>query len=276
MKKILIAGALLAALGVAQAQAVSGVINYDFKKQTGSATTSGIADAEIDITATEDLGAVKVTAGLGLNGNGRGETLSGTDAYVSVASPAGTVTVGQLEVANGLKANTFGLAPVMGTDGTVLAAASDLDVAKYTSPAFSGFTASVAAVRGVDSTGGHTYVTGVAGDVGPVKATADYTNTSKRVRVSGSMDLGAATIGAGWSGRETNVENSWAVAFAVPMGPVTVGAVHSRGDGRATELGSKYALSKRTSVNTAIRKVTENSVAANNATSYRVRLSHTF
>jgi hypothetical protein len=277
MKKIFIAGALLAALGVAQAQtSVTGVINYDFTKQSGAKMATGLADSEININTTEDLGAVKVTASLGLNGAGRGEELSGTDAYIAILSPVGAVTVGQVEAANGLKANTFGMAPVMGADGIVLAAKSNIDMVKYTTPAIAGFTGSVSATRGVDSTGEHSYVAGLKGAVGPVKATADYTNTSKRVRVSGSMDLGMAQVGAGWSGNETGRKNSWTVASAVPVGPLTVGAAYSNGDGKAVELGTTYALSKRTGVSAAVRKVKDNSVESNNSTDYRVRVSHSF
>ena len=278
MKKIVISALLAGLVSVASAQAVvSGVINYDYKTATGAANTTGLADSQINFAATEDLGGgVKVTAGVGLNGAGRNETVAGTDAYVAVASRAGTVTTGQLEVANGLKANTFGLAPVQGADGIVLGAASNLDVVKYATPAIGGFTASVSSVRAIDGTGERKNVYGVAGKVAMLNTAVDYTDTSKRVRASASTKLGGLTLGGGVSRNETGVADSWVVAAAMPVGPVTVGAAYSDGNGKAKEVGVQYNLSKRTAVQVAYRDVTENTTAANNVATTRVRLSHSF
>jgi hypothetical protein len=278
MKKIVISALLAGLVSTASAQAViSGVVNYDYAKAQASAATTGLADSQINLVATETIsGGIKVTAGVGLNGAGRGETVSGNDAYVSIAAPVGTVTVGQLEVANGLKANTFGLAPIQGADGVVLGAKSNLDVVKYVSPAIGGFSASVNSVRAVDGTGERTNVFGVAGKVAMFNTTVDYTDETKRVRASASTTVAGLTVGAGVSRQETGVADSWVVAAAMPVGPVTVGAAYSDGNGKAKEVGVQYNLSKRTAVQVAYRDVTENTTAANNVSKTRVRLSHLF
>jgi len=278
MKKIAIASALTLMAGVASAQVVvGGTIRYDMTKADGSASTTGIAKSEVTFRSTEDLGnGIKVTAGLGLNGAERGATVTGTDAFIAVATPAGEVMVGQVEVANGLLANTQGLTPVQGSEGIVLGATANYDVAQYTSPAMMGFKATATALRGIDATDDHTYVVGVEGKVGPVAARADYTDGTERVRVSGQVNVMGVAVGAGWSGNETGVKDSWIVAAAVPVGPVTVGATYANGNGKATAVAAKYALSKRTSIGLAYRDVTENSVAAKNVATTRVRLQHTF
>lgn len=277
MKKIVISALLMGLVSVVSAQTISGKLNYDYTKAQGSANTTGLADSQINVTATEDIGTgIKVTAGLGINGAGRGETVSGTDAFVAVASPVGTVTAGQLEIANGLKANTFGLVPVIGADGVVLAAKSNLDVIKYATPAVAGFSASLASVRAVDGTGERTNVVGLTGKVAMLNTTVDYTDTSKRVRASASTKFGGVVVGGGVSRNETGVADSWTVAAAVPVGPLTVGAAYSDGNGKAKEVGAQYNLSKRTSVQVAYRKVEENTVAANNVATTRVRLQHLF
>lgn len=278
MKKIVISTLLAGLVSVASAQAVvSGVVNYDYKKSGSAAATTGLADSQIMLSVSEDLApGIKASAGLGLNGAGRNETVSGRDAYISVAAPVGTVTVGQIEIANGLKANTFGLAPVMGADGVVLGAAANKDMVKYATPSIGGFSASVASVRDVDGTGERTNVYGVTGTVAVFNTAVDYTDTSKRVRASVSAKTGILTLGAGVSRQETGVADSWAVAAAVPVGPVTVGAVYSDGNGKSTEVGAQYNLSKRTAVQVAYRKVEENTTAANNVSTTRVRLSHSF
>jgi predicted porin len=190
--------------------------------------------------------------------------------------------VGQVEVANGLLANSQDLTPVQGSEGIVLGSTANYDVAKYTSPAVMGFKATATAVRGIDATGDHTYILGAEGKVGPVTGKVDYTDGTERVRLSGSVTVMGLSLGAGWSGNEkvestgAAVKDSWIVAAAMPVGPVTVGATYADGNGKATEVAAKYSLSKRTSVAVAYRDVTENSVAAKNVATTRVRLQHTF
>ena len=284
MKKIVISTLLMGLVGIASAQTVSlgGTIRYDVVDADGAATTAGVSKSEITFRATEEIGkGIKVTAGLGLNGAGRGETVEGTDAFVAVATPVGELMVGQVEVANGIIGNSQDLAPVIGSEGVVLAATENKDVVKYTSPAVAGFKASLSATRalganGASSSADYAYTVGVAGAVGPVTGKVDYTDGTERIRVSGSVNVMGVAVGAGWSGNEKNVKNSWSVGAAMPVGPLTVGAAYSEGNGKAKEVGAQYNLSKRTSVGVAYQDITENTVAANNISTTRVRLQHTF
>jgi predicted porin len=279
MKKIAIAAVLAAAASVAAAQVtVGGTVRYDIVDAKGTArATTGITKSEITFTATEDLWqGVVAEVRLGLDGAGRGETVTGTDTFVSIKSPVGTVTVGQFEVVNSILARSQDLAPVIGSEGVVLADNADKNVIQYTTPAVSGFSASISALRDVDSTSKHVYVVGVNGAVGPVDAAIDYTNDTKRVRISSVVDIAGVAVGAGWSGKETGVKDSWSVGAAVPVGAFTVGAVFSRGDGEAREVAVAYNFSQRTTVALAYRDVTKHSTAANNIGTTRVRLQHQF
>jgi predicted porin len=62
----------------------------------------------------------------------------------------------------------------------------------------------------------------------------------------------------------------------MPVGPVTVGATYADGNGKAKEVAAAYNFSKRTSLAVAYRDVTDNSVAAKNVATTRVRLQHKF
>lgn len=278
MKKVILATTLVALFGLAQAQvSVNGTVRYDLTKVEGAAATSGIAKSEVVFKATEDLGGgMTITAQMGLDGTGRGETVAGTDALITVGSRLGSVTVGQVEAANGIIGRAYAGAPVIGADGSVLAAKGNIDSIKYTTPAIGGFTASIGGSRAVDATTARSYTLGVAGAVGPLDTGVDYNETTKRVRASASMKVAGLTVGAGWSGRETGVADSRAFGVSVPMGALTVGATRSSGNGTANEIGASYALSKRTSVAVAYKTVTDNTTAATNVATSRVRLQHTF
>lgn len=278
MKKIAIASVLVLATTLAGAQTVvGGTIRYDAVKADGTANTTGISKSEITLRTTEDIGnGIKVTAGLGINGAERGASTTGTDAFVALSTPAGEVMVGQLEVANGLLANTQSLTPVIGSEGIVLGATANYDVAKYSSPSLLGFKATATSLRGIDATGAHTYVVGAEGKVGPVSTVVDYTDGTERVRISGSMTVAGIAVGAGWSGNEVGVEDSYIVAASIPFGAVKLGASYADGNGTATEVGAAYSLSKRTSVAVAYRDVKDNSDATKNVGTTRVRLQHLF
>jgi len=287
MKKIAIAAVLVAAAGVAAAQVtVSGQIRYDIVDAQRSDTTSGISRSEINFRATEDVGnGVKVTAGAGLNGAGRGETVEGFDSFIAIAGPGGEAMVGQIEVANGLLARTQGLTPVMGSEGIVLGATANKDVFRYTSPAIGAFKVSLQSERDIVASGSsapHTHVVGVDGKVSGLDTRVDYTKDTKRVRVSANTTVAGITVGAGFSGNEqvpttgAAVKNSWIVAVAVPVGPVTVGATYAEGNGKAKEVAARYDFSKRTSIAIAYRDVAENTNAARNIATTRVRVQHRF
>lgn len=278
MKKIVISALLLGLVSIAQADVgLSGTMRYDLTKVEGAALTSGIAKSEIVVKATEDLGGgVTVTAQMGLDGAGRGETVAGTDASITIAGGFGSVTAGQVEAGNGIIGRGYAGAPVIGADGSVLAAKGNIDTIGYKTPAISGFTLGVSGSRAVDATTARSYTYSANGAVGPLDAGIDYNETTKRVRASAKMTVAGITVGAGWSGRETGKADSRAVGVSMPVGPLTVGATRSIGDGTANEFGASYALSKRTSVAVAYQTVSDNSTAATNVATSRVRLQHTF
>ena len=277
MKKILIAGAVMALFGVAQAQTVSGTMRYDLTKKENAAATTGIAKSEVVFKTTEDLGGgMSVAAQMGLNGNGRGETLAGTDASITIGGGFGSVTVGQVEAGNGIIDRAYAGAPVIGSDGSVLGAAANVDSIGYKTPAIGGLTFGVSGSRAVDATTARAYTTSVSGKVGPLDTGVDYNETTKRVRASAKVTVAGLTVGAGWSGRETGVADSKAFGVSTTLGALTVGAAYSDGNGTAKEFGASYALSKRTSVGYAYKTVADNTTSATNITTSRVRLQHKF
>ena len=277
MKKILIAGAIMALFGVAQAQTVSGTIRSDWTKAEGAVATTGIAKSEVVFKTTEDLGGgMSVAAQMGVNGNGRGETLAGTDASITISGGFGTVSVGQVEAGNGIIGRAYAGAPVIGADGSVLGGAANIDTIGYKTPAVAGLTFGVSGSRAVDATTARAYTVSVSGAVGPLDTGVDYNETTKRVRASAKVTVAGVTVGAGWSGRETGVADSKAFGVSTTLGALTVGGAYSDGNGTAKEVGANYALSKRTSVAVAYKTVADNSTSATNITTSRVRLQHTF
>jgi predicted porin len=287
MKKIAIAAALALTAGLASADVlVNGTVRYDIVDAKGADVTTGISRSEITIRATEDVGnGVKVTAGVGLNGAGRGETVEGFDSFITIAGTSGEVMVGQIEVANGLLARTQSLTPVIGSEGIVLGATANRDVFRYTSPAIGGFRVSLQTERDIVAAGSsakQTYVMGADGKIGIISTRIDYTKDTERVRVSATTEVAGVTVGAGFSGNEQNrdtgaaVKNSWIVAGAVPVGPVSIGATYAKGNGKSKEIAARYDFSKRTSIAIAYRDVTENSNAARNIATTRVRVQHRF
>lgn len=287
MKKIAIAAVLALSASIAAAQvAVTGQIRYDIVDAKRSDTTTGISRSQINFRATEDIGAgIKVTAGVGLDGAGRGETVGGTDSFISITSPAGELMVGQIEVSSELIVLTQNLTPVIGSQGIVLSATDNKDVVRYTTSAVNGFKFGLQAQRDVVAAGSsepHTYIASIAGTVGAVNTRIDYTKDTNRVRVSGNTNVAGVVLGAGFSGNETvkstgvKVKDSWIVAVAVPMGPVTVGATYAEGNGKAKEVAAQYNFSKRTSIAVAYRDVSENTVASRNVATTRIRVQHSF
>ena len=279
MRKLLViaASAVLLSTSAYADMTVGGAIRYDLTKADGATTTSGISKSEITFGASEDLGnGMSVAAKVGVNGLGRGETVAGTDATISISGGFGSVRVGQIEAGNGIIGRGLGGAPVIGADGTVLAGSVNLDSLKYTAPTIGGLTASIGASRKVDATTDYSYTAALSGAVAGVNAGVDYNETSKRVRVSASTELAGLTVGAGWSGNETGKDDSSVFGVSMPFGAMTVGAARSIGNGTANEFGVKYALAKSTSVQFAYQDVTGNSTAANNTSTARVRLEYKF
>ena len=284
MKKTLIALAALASTAAfAQSSVtISGAFNADVTKAKGSVANYGLGDANIKFGVTEDLGGgLSLTAASEIAAKGRTTANPTTrDASVTLAGGFGSVIVGDIEAGNGIIGLGYAGAPIIGADnGKVLGAAGNTKLMRYTSPAFNGFSVQYGATQAAGNFNAAQYTTTVAYANGPISAKVDSNDTTKRVRSSASYDLGVAKIGAGFSSAETGVPNSYAVGVSVPMGALTVGAAYShRANGAAaTDVGTSYALSKRTALQAAYQVANTEAVAAGMAKStLRLRVAHTF
>jgi Gram-negative porin len=275
MKKLITITALLAA-SVGYAQTITGTVNYDVTRSNG-ASTMGIADSTIVISGTEKIGSLNVTAKLGLDGAARDKSISGRDAQIEFSdSVMGSLTLGSVEVGNGLASNTFKLVPGIGSDGVVVAGPANRNIVKYETAKFSGFEFSVTDTQPTVG-GSHSQTYGMTFGAGKLSTSVDYTAQTDRVRLSGQYDFGVAKVGAGLSARETGVANSYIVAVAVPVTPsVTLGGAYYNGNGKSYEVAGSYALSKRTSVALAYRTVSENSDLTKNVGTTRARVQYQF
>jgi predicted porin len=196
--------------------------------------------------------------------------------YVDVATRVGSVRVGQIESANGIIGLGLGNAPVIGQDGVVLGAKSNVQSLSYTTPTVAGLAFKVSNTRAINNTGTNKNAFGATYTVGPVSSAVDYNQTTERVRASAKATVKGITVGAGVSRNELNVADSYVVGAAYTVGAVTVGAAYSDGNGTAKEVGAEYALSKRTAVQLAVAQVNSNTTVVNNTDTYRVRVSHSF
>jgi predicted porin len=214
----------------------------------------------------------------------------------------GSVFIGSIEAGNGIIGLGGAGAPVYGLDnGTTLAGAGNVDIIKYSLPAFNGVTLSVnatdavaslgqeAAATTADTTGlGLNYAAGplaVAADLTSYGANASGSTADSRTRISASYNLGMAKIGAGiqMSSTTTNVDTTQQIfGVSVPMGAITLGlnVASSKTDGvtgtnKGTDLGAKYDLSKRTFV-AAHYQTTKAAGATASASKFRIQLAHSF
>jgi hypothetical protein len=346
MKKSLIALAVLATAGTAFAQTVtlSGKLAFAYESKSsysvagktiasavpatttalakaavladvavGTTDTNGltVTDGNFTLTAVEDLGAgMKITAKMEVLSRGRDTTISGRDASLTLAGGFGSVLIGAIEAGNGILGLGGAGAPGMyGLDGSaVLAAAGNVDILRYYTPAMSGFTGYVSLIDataslGMGTTEGTQDVTqiGVTYAGGPIAAAADYSSyglnavlsgADNRLRVSGSYDLGVAKLGLGYEKRAytipTSGQTDLLVGVAVPMGATTFGVNYARRTGDAAtfaqaatgyDLAVKYDLSKRTYMAFAYQNVTSNAAAGaaqDTLKKYRVQLMHAF
>lgn len=279
MKKALVAVVILAALGTAHAELkIGGKIAYDIKRASNSSTTVSPMDtSNINFTSTESIGnGITVKAYAEIQPGGNGTAAEGNDMYIDVATRVGSIKVGQIEAANGIIGLGLGNAPVMGQDGVVLGAKSNVQSVGYTTPTVSGFAFKVSNTRAINNTGVNKTAFGATYAVGAVSGAVDYNQTTERVRASAKATVRGVTVGAGVSRNELNVTNSYVVGTSYTWGAVTVGAAYSNGNGTAKEYGAEYALSKRTSIQLAMAQVNSNTTATNNTDTYRVRMSHSF
>ena len=243
MKKTLLALAVVAASGAAFAQSatLSGSFIYGYQSaKVGGVRTAGLGTdtAAIALVATEDLGGgLKATAKVSLGNMMRDGAGTGEDAFVSLAGGFGTVSMGAVETDDGLS-RAYAGAPVIGLDGKVHAANSNIDYISYTSPQFMpgltagvsyvdrGTAASAADVKPVVASLGSGLQAGTTGPAsaqpsltgnvtygaGPISARFDVTQWTRkgqadvtsnalnnRFRVSGNYNLGVAKVGLGYS-----------------------------------------------------------------------------
>jgi predicted porin len=311
MKKSLIALATLAAVsGTAFAQSsvsLSGKLRYAYESTESAAGAKAngfkVTDGDFGLKAVEDLGGgLKVTASMAVQSRGRGTDIKGRDASLTLSGGFGSVFIGSIEAGNGIIGLGGAGAPVYGLDnGTTLAGAGNVDIIKYSLPAFSGVTLSVnatdavatlgqeAAAETLDTTGfGVNYAAGplaVAADLTNYGANASGSTLDSRTRISASYNLGMAKIGAGiqMSSTTTNVDTTQQIfGVSVPMGAITLGlnVASSKTDGvtgtnKGTDLGAKYALSKRTYV-AAQYQTTKAAGATASANKFRIQLAHSF
>ncbi len=347
MKKTLIALAAVAATGAAFAQSsvtLSGkfAVAYTSSESGAGAKSSGlgVTDGDVVFAAVEDLGGgMKAGASMAVKVRGRDNKVSATstststssggvttttttttsltnagsnviggrDASVYLSGGFGTVTLGSIELANGILGLASAGAPVIGQDsGVTLDAAANADILLYSSPAIvPGLTARAAVVDSIGNPGAAGMqaaaaemdgtLLGVNYSAGALAVAADYTmfgqnaaaatSADTRTRVSGSYDLGSFKLGAGYQAKETfaNVKDTqYMVGVSVPMGAYTVGATYAAKDSddntkdaTGYEFGVQYAFSKRTALQVAYRSLDVKG-ATPAATDLRVRLMHSF
>ena len=315
MKKTLLALAVLAASGAAFAQTatLSGNFTYGYRadKVAGVSTAGLTTDtAAIALVATEDLGGgLKATAKVSLGNMMRDGAGTGEDAFVSLAGGFGTVSMGAVETDDGLS-RAYAGAPVIGLDGKVHGANSNIDYVSYTTPQLApGLTAGVSYVdRGTTTTTGLAAGTtgpalaqpSITGNLtygaGPISARFDVTswtrqgaadvtsNTTKnRFRVSGNYNLGMAKVGLGYSSlkRTTGISTTQLEAgVSASFGATTVGAVYEQAKTTNTAtksgftVGAQYNLSKRTNVSAGY--ATWKSAGASADSQFRVLVGQSF
>ncbi len=277
MKKSLIALAALAFVGTVSAQTVtlSGKLGFAYKTQEGAgaapvkANGLMVTDGDFGISASEDLGGgLKIAASMAVQSRGRDTAIAGRDASLTVSGGFGAVTIGALEIGNGIIGLGGADAPTMGLDGetgaggisrAVLAAPMNLDALLYTSPAMGGFSATLGLLdttagqtatvpAGVNTLGmGNTATTpdatliGVNYAAGAIAAAVDYTSfgnnnsgagLDNRVRMSASYDLGVVKLGAGYEKMKTTaaVNNTQTETLIGISAPV----------GKAISVGANY------------------------------------
>ncbi len=296
----------MAASGAAFAQSsvtISGKLRYAY--ETAEKTASGVVskasglrvtDGDVNFAAVEDLGGgLKATAAIAVLTRGRDTGISSRDASLSLAGNFGSVMIGSVEAGNGIIGLGGAGAPVYGMDGSVIAGAGNVDIIKYTSPAFNGFTLSANAT---DATAAGANTLGMSGTAatadttgfgvnyanGPLSAAADVTNyglnasggtSDSRTRISASYDLGVAKLGLGHQVAKTTTGSKtkdMIMGVSVPVGAFVLGANYATQQTdsgvkvKGTDLGAQYNLSKRTFIAAHYQKVTNRTAALGSET----------
>ena len=270
MKQKLIAVAALLATGSSFAQVtLTGQMGFSWQQSPVVAAdgshVQGLSmnDGDIYVTATEDLGGgYSATARGGVVLRGRGTAIADRDGTVGLATPMGSLTLGNLRACGPLDAVKSGA--VTGTvytaNETVLQVPLDkcslIDVVSYTSPKFSDISLNAiygefndsAATNQKGNTTGLTFgVLGATYAKGPIMATADYTayaatksisqpagptsapgfitalNGWSRVRLAGTYDAGVAKVGLGYQTWTWGKADQYLASLAIPYGNILLG-----------------------------------------------------
>ena len=302
MKKTLIALAAVAVTSTAMAQVtLSGKYGFGFasdETNAGVSTTGmGVTDGHFTLTATEDLGGgMKLTAKAEMLNRGRGTTISGRDASMTLSGGFGTLLMGSIETGNPVDAYSGG----HGRDyGGTITADGTADILQYTLPtmvtglsvALTKTDPTTAGAVGEDNTTGvsASYTAGAL-MVGVAVTNSKATSTMKsRTTMGVSYDLGMAKVSFGTQTykylstatvttdmKETVFGINAPISSALSVG-ITSRKMSQVGSNNisSTDLGATYSLSKRTSVNLSSESVKTVGTAAN-ATLQRIKLTHTF
>jgi predicted porin len=310
MKKTLIALAVLAASGASFAQvSITGEYAYGWNTSNSSAGVEksglGVDTSFVKFAASEDLGGgLKAAAEMSLDGFARGAA-SGGDNALTLTGGFGRIKLANDKGADYLSTVIGGIA---GLDGKVYGDRTINDSVAYTSPSFGGLTFGLSHTEAASGTGlgagaasnndqrSNTLSASYA--AGPLAVTGGFTswdnqgtaadNSKTRVRVKGSYNFGAFTLGAGVVQRERNMGSTTESILAVtaPLGALTlgldVGSSQRKDSGTVAKditksgygLKAVYALSKRTSLVGAYTNWDEGGTQRANLTELLV--SHTF
>jgi len=323
MKKSLIALAALAVVSAASAQSTVtlsgsvalGLLTNSTTTKAAQTTNIGVLDGSTSnmfvFTASEDLGGgMTATAVIQNRVNEFNADRATGDYFINVSGGFGQVRLGKYTFNSNSNYNPFFTRTVSRLDANAQAFLAN-NVVQYSTPAFSGLTATVAYVPEQSSTGKAgmgakaVYAAGplavqIATSYAPV-ATAN--TVEARVDSLGvSYDLGAAKVfmttfdqkagasaalGAGVAtvNGVNNVallnEKGTSVGISVPMGALTLKAglmdrkVNNAADDRSS-FGAEYSLSKRTTLIAELGNSKTAVTGANKRTNYFIGAQHTF
>ena len=322
MKKSLIALAALAAVTAASAQStvtLSGsvalglLVNGTTKalQTTNVGGLDGSTSNMFVFTATEDLGAgLKATAVIQNRVNEFNADRASGDYFINVSGGFGQVRLGKFTFNSNSAYNPFFTRTVSRTDGNAQAGLANNNI-QYSTPAFSGLTATVLYTAEQSSTGTAGMGAKVVYAAGPLAVqlatstapNGTATGTEARVDSLGvSYDLGAAKLFMTTYDQKAGVSNSLgagvatvngvnnvalaaekgnSIGISVPMGALTLKAglidkkVNNLVDDRSS-FGAEYALSKRTTLIAELGNAKAAVTGANKRTNYFVGAQHTF
>ena len=278
-------------------------------------TNVGVLDGSTSnmfvFTAKEDLGGgMEATAVIQNRVNEFNADRASGDYFINVSGGFGQVRLGKFTFNSNSSFNPFNTRTVSRLDGNASAFLAN-NVVQYSSPAFSGLTATIAFVPEQSSTGTSGMGAKVNYAAGPLAVqlatstapNALTTGTEARVDSLGvSYDLGAAklfmttfdqragvsaALGAGvaTTDRTNNVallaEKGTSIGITVPMGALTLKAglmdrkVNDASLDRSS-FGAEYSLSKRTTLIAELGNSKAAVTGANKRTNYFIGAQHTF